>query len=255
MRPARSPSLPSSLSRQLREGTREAHSAAERMSFIQGFLRGVLEVPTYTRLLGCYYGLYQTLEEGLAKRVEHPWLAALPMAGLPRVPALAADLTYFLGEGWAEHWQPSPATRRYQEHLAQLADEAPGLLVAHAYVRYLGDVSGGQVLCRIAARSLGLVGLDGLRFYDFPELGDLTAFKQRFRAALDALPTTVDEQRHLVAEANRAFRYNMAIFAEFEGNAWVTLGRYLGWLKPAPAAKPAAEPAASPEPSVASLRS
>ena len=56
-------------------------------------------------------------------------------------------------------------------------------LVAHLYTRYLGDLSGGQILRRAVVRAYGLAGpgettLDaraGVAFYDFPEIGAATA--------------------------------------------------------------------------------
>lgn len=43
------------------------------------------------------------------------------------------------------------------------------LLLAHAYVRYLGDLNGGQTLKARVAKAYGLdaAALDGLRFFDF----------------------------------------------------------------------------------------
>ena len=50
------------------------------------------------------------------------------------------------------------------------AADAPRL-IAHAYVRYLGDLSGGRIVGRILARSPGL-GPEALSFYDFPGIAD-----------------------------------------------------------------------------------
>lgn len=40
---------------------------------------------------------------------------------------------------------PSPCTLEYMNRIRAVGRDAPELLVAHAYTRYLGDLSGGQV--------------------------------------------------------------------------------------------------------------
>ena len=52
----------------------------------------------------------------------------------------------------------------------QISKEKPELLVAHAYTRYLGDLSGGQILKKIAQRGMGLQGSEGLAFYEFDKI-------------------------------------------------------------------------------------
>lgn len=57
----------------------------------------------------------------------------------------------------------------YLDRLRELGasqQTAPRLL-AHAYVRYLGDLSGGQIIGNRLRKAYGLEGLDGRRFYYF----------------------------------------------------------------------------------------
>lgn len=70
-----------------------------------------------------------------------------------------------------------PALAVYLDRLRDLSasqDSAPRLL-AHAYVRYLGDLSGGQIIGARLRKAYGLDGLDGRRFYYFDLDHDLTA--------------------------------------------------------------------------------
>lgn len=84
--------------------------------------------------------------------------------------------------------------------------------MAHHYVRYLGDLSGGQVVATHVRRHYGLT--DGLTFYDFTEVGKPKPYKDDYRAALDGLPLTSDQRGSVLAEAVEAFRANQAVFAE-----------------------------------------
>jgi heme oxygenase (biliverdin-producing, ferredoxin) len=81
-------------------------------------------------------------------------------------------------------------------------------------VRYLGDLSGGQHIARIVRRALALDGGPGTAFYEFPGLGDLDAFKDVYRAALDALPVDDAGAARIVAEARWAFAAHAALFDE-----------------------------------------
>jgi heme oxygenase len=84
-------------------------------------------------------------------------------------------------------------TTRLQE-LSSLSD--PSRLLAHAYVRYLGDMSGGQFIRRRIAKAYNLDPErgDGIRFYDFNKLGgsesanagDLKRIKEWYRDGMNA---------------------------------------------------------------------
>jgi heme oxygenase len=50
-------------------------------------------------------------------------------------------------------------------------------LLAHAYVRYLGDLSGGQIIGGRIKRAYGLKGKEGTAFYDFSAKGERSGFE------------------------------------------------------------------------------
>ncbi|MCP9977044.1 biliverdin-producing heme oxygenase [Actinomadura madurae] len=55
-------------------------------------------------------------------------------------------------------------------------------------------------------------GDDGVRFYRFP--GKPKAYKERYRALLDAAPWDAAEQDRVIAEVKAAYRLNAAVTAE-----------------------------------------
>jgi hypothetical protein len=59
------------------------------------------------------------------------------------------------GPGWAHRLTTVPAAAAYATTCKQLSATRPALLAAHVYVRYLGDLNGGQMLSRIVAKGLG----------------------------------------------------------------------------------------------------
>jgi heme oxygenase len=111
--------------------------------------------------------------------------------------------------------------------IRQVAKEAPELLVGHHYTRYIGDLSGGQILKNIAQKAMNLGEHDGLRFYEFDSIPDEKGFKANYRATLDALPIDQATADRIVEEANQAFHCNMTMFQELEGNLIAAIGKVL----------------------------
>jgi len=200
------------LSQYLRDGTADVHRAAERSAFVGRFVDGTLDRDAYSRHLLALHGVYATLEDALERRRGDPRLGEFVLPELWRAAAIASDLAFLRGPDWAGE-EPVPAARDYALRLDALDRGEPIRLVSHAYVRYLGDLSGGQVLKKMAARILALDG-DGLRFYEFPAIADANAFKAEYRRRLDALALADGEREALLDEAREAFRLNAAIFAQ-----------------------------------------
>ena len=201
-----------SLSVELRKATAEVHRQAESSAFVERFTNGTVDRAIHSRHLRALQPVYAALEDGLTKHQHDPRLRAFFLPQLWRTSALEDDLRFLLGDDWRRH-DPVPAAVEYADRLTALSSRKPVLLVSHAYVRYLGDLSGGQMLRRLAAQNLGLEH-DGLRFYEFPEIDSAGAFKNDFRRRLDALTLEDAERLQVVDEAKEAFRLNGAIFAQ-----------------------------------------
>ena len=105
------------------------------------------------------------------------------------------------------------------ETLAESSDPSP--LLAHAYVRYLGDLSGGQFIRRRLAKAYGLEDGAGLSFYDFKQLGgnasgtigDMKKIKEWYRDGMNAgAGEDQDLKAKILEEANIAFELNSGLF-------------------------------------------
>lgn len=93
----------------------------------------------------------------------------------------------------------------------QIGKENPEFLVAHAYTRYLGDLSGGQVLGRIAQKSMGLKDREGLAFFAFPGVSSPNLFKQLYRSRMNSVELTEEKRNGVLEEAVRAFEFNIQV--------------------------------------------
>ena len=199
----------------LRHGTHALHREVERSACMQCLLRGRMPQPAYALLLRNLHHLYVGLEAALSRHQAHPLLAPLHDPKLWRSNALELDLAFLHGPDWPSALPLMAATAAYGQRLQQLADGRPALLVAHAYVRYLGDLSGGQQLKRIVARSLGLpAGAQGTAFYDFGDAEKTALLTASFRARLAGLDVDEPDLGAIVAEAQDAFGRHGALFEE-----------------------------------------
>ncbi len=215
------------LATKLREGTKKAHTMAENVGFVKCFLKGVVEKTSYRKLVANLYFVYSAIEAEMLKHQNHPVIAPIYFPQLNRKQSLEQDLTYYYGPNWVEQVAPSAAAQAYIARIQEVSATAPELLVAHSYTRYLGDLSGGQILKGIAQRAMNLSEGEGTAFYEFAEIPDEKQFKKDFRAAMDRLPIDEATAERIVEEANNAFGMNMKMFMELEGNLIKAIGQML----------------------------
>jgi heme oxygenase len=219
--------MSSNLATKLREGTKKAHTMAENVGFVKCFLKGVVEKTSYRKLVTDLYFVYSAMEEEMEHHRNHPILSQIYFPQLNRKKSLEQDLSYYYGKNWREQIAPSPAAKDYVQRIRDLSATDPQLLVAHSYTRYLGDLSGGQILKKIAQRAMNLSDGQGTAFYEFKEIPDEKAFKAEYRQALDELPVDDATADRIVEEANAAFGMNMKLFQELEGNLIKAIGQML----------------------------
>jgi heme oxygenase len=188
----------------------DAHQHAEQAPFIQDLVAGRLGVDRYADLVAQHHYAYLVLEAAAAELADDPIGSTFVIPELHRGPALVADLEALLGPDWADKISPTPETEAYCERMREACTWSGGY-VAHQYVRYLGDLSGGQIIRRIVDRTYGFEDHAGTSFYVFDELGDLKAFKERYRDQLDSAPWTAAERDRIIDEVLEAYRHNTAV--------------------------------------------
>jgi heme oxygenase (biliverdin-producing, ferredoxin) len=215
--------MSSNLSSKLRVGTKKAHTMAENVGFVKCFLKGVVEKSSYRKLVGNFYFIYSAMEEELDKHQNHPIISKIHFKELYRKQTLEQDLAFYYGVNWREQVQLSSAGDAYVKRIREISEKEPELLISHSYTRYLGDLSGGQILKGIAQTAMNLTD-GGTAFYEFADIPDEKAFKANYRAALDEMPLDEATCDRIVEEANEAFGVNMKMFQELEGNLIKAIG-------------------------------
>ncbi|GJJ15778.1 hypothetical protein Clacol_010056 [Clathrus columnatus] len=226
----------------LRFGTMAAHERAEKSSGAIMLTNGNLPKEEYVRFLVILWHIYSVLETTLDAHSSNPIISPTynPRI-LSRTSALSADIAYFLQTSESD-WKSHPLIASlYQDPPVEVKDYMASIksaassddlsrLLAHAYVRYLGDLSGGQVIKRRIRKSYNLEDEQslGTQFYDFEKLdgrepaniGDMRTIKMWFRDGLnESVGDNQDRKVKLVNEANLAFRLNEGILGILrEGN-------------------------------------
>lgn len=201
-------------------------------------MSGALAPEAYHHQLVSLVPLYAALESGLHAHRQHPTLSVFDWAVVSRGPQLLSDEAFWRPAG-AGHVRaaPVPAAALLAARLARLVTDAPHLLLAHAYVRYLGDLHGGQILARCVARMAarcgqargdgigawpaGEGGPHGTAFYWFGGPAAVNSKIAALRAALDAAPVAPTQAAALSDEAVDAFTQHEEMFMQLDAE-WTT---------------------------------
>jgi len=125
----------------LRDLTKEAHTNAERQEFVKILFSGTIDPKLYATFLKNQHPCYELLE---VFAMVHGLLNGLP--DIRRAPAILSDFQ----ELWSDDdgdAQMLPVVKQYLDHIMSIKDD-PKKLMAHIYVRHMGDLAGGQMISK-----------------------------------------------------------------------------------------------------------
>lgn len=177
----------------IREATRAEHGAAESTGFIARLMGGELSEGDYWRLIAQYLPVYEALEARVEELAEtSPLVASFHDPRLARSTAIRHDLATRFGDDAAIE-VPLPITEDYAQRIRHA--DAPRLL-AHHYLRYLGDLSGGQAIGALVARHYGVPRAQ-LSIWDFSEIDAPKRVKDAYRLRLDSITDPADQEAFL----------------------------------------------------------
>lgn len=218
------------LAMRLREGTKHSHTAAENTAFMKCVLKGIVEWEPFRKLTADLYFLYSALEEEIRRHRDHPIIGAIYFPELERQAKLEEDLAFYYGDEWRDQIAPSPEGLRYVMRIQEISNTNPALLLAHSYVRYMGDLSGGQSLRNIVRSALNLPPDKGTGLHEFDLIPTVEArreFKGKYRDVLNSLPVDEALAEQIVEEANNAFQLNRNVFHELEEDVRIAVGDHV----------------------------
>lgn len=199
-----------SLSKTLHEHTQSIHAQMKSHPFFLLLREGKLSPESYVQYLADLHEVYAVLEEEMEKKLP-PETQSMIYLDLCRTAYLQKDIESFDPVRRA----PSHAAKNYVRHLQVISRSAPLFLLAHAYFRYLGDLTEGRLMQKhINALFPGNHGA----FYDFEKLlgpnaigAKVVKFKNQWKKSFDALPLNHAQREQMVEEAMRGFEYTRQI--------------------------------------------
>jgi heme oxygenase len=125
----------------LKDLTHDAHKNAERQEFVKIMFSGNINPKLYATFLKNQHPCYEILE---VCAMPHLLLHGLP--DIRRAPAILSDFRELWSEADGEA-TILPTTNRYIEYILSIKDQ-PERLMAHIYVRHMGDLAGGQMIAK-----------------------------------------------------------------------------------------------------------
>ena len=168
----------------LKELTWNHHKNAERQKFVKELLSGKITKERYATLLFNLHPQYNILET---------FARLYNLIDTRRAPAIHADYHELWDE--TEQFQPKllPVVKEYMDHIISIQQD-PDKLMAHIYVRHMGDLSGGQMIAEKVPGSGTM--------YKFDE--DIDSLKEKIRARLD--DSMADEAKLAFDIATKLFK-------------------------------------------------
>lgn len=216
---------PGLFTQRMRVASREAHSVSD--SLVNAKLLVAFANQTrYGCALSLFYHVFEAIENHMESlrniSVIQPLAKLLPL--IRRAPAFEADLLYLLGPGWHESCKAPPAVQAYLEHLQILSDSAPHLLLAHCYTQQSAILAGGQMIRRLARKSMRLPEDKGTCVFEFQTSPN--ELRRKWTVAVNAAAGSLsaEHQEQVLKEHCRVFEFNNNIVSEFQVS-WTDWGQ------------------------------
>jgi heme oxygenase len=211
-----SDTLATPLTMRLRAHTRALHQRAERSGVMADLLAHRIGRDAYVALLLNLRSLYVAIESALDRECALLTRLGASLPRLARADALDADLQAFSAAADSAPAARAHATAEYVARVDALRAGHAHRLLAHAYVRYLGDLHGGQILSRLVRNHFQLAAGAGTRFYDFGDDARVSALRQLLRSQLDAACLDALQADDVVEEAVWAFEAHCRLFEQLQ---------------------------------------
>ena len=201
----------SGLADEMKQLTAALHILAERSGVIANILNKSVNFYSYVLYIRNLVSIYQAIESpSQSYSCNTPNLYVKPFLDerLERSKPIIKDLDNLVGRNSWMKLPLLPATVECTHHINQIKRSDSVALLAHIYVRYLGDLNGGQVLQRLLKDTLNLQD-ECLNFYKFPEIEDLKLFRINYRNALNNVDVSTETRKTITSAAIAAFQFNI----------------------------------------------
>jgi heme oxygenase len=182
----------------LKELTHEHHRKAETRPFVKVLFSGNVNPLLYATYLKNQHPMYEILE---VCAMPHGLFTGIP--DIRRAPAILEDFIELWGADNPEQPKMCPVVDEYCRYILSIKDD-PKKLMAHIYVRHMGDLSGGQMIAKRVPGSG--------KYYQFGD--EPEKIKEAIRAKLD--DSLADEAKVCFDFATKFFEQMMDVVKDYE---------------------------------------
>jgi heme oxygenase len=126
----------------LKELTAEQHKTAERQEFVKLMFSGQMSPELYAQYLYNQFPMYEILE---VCAMPHGIVSDIPE--ILRSKAIWSDFEELWPIDLKDPPKECPVVKKYLDHIISIKDD-PTKLMAHIYVRHMGDLAGGQMIAK-----------------------------------------------------------------------------------------------------------
>jgi heme oxygenase (biliverdin-producing, ferredoxin) len=196
----------------LSEKTSVLHKIAERSGFNKVLFEGKATRDLYGKYLLHKYHVYSEMESIMDGFGNNDLLSGFQFPELKRKQALAEDLKKFPGNGRHKEDILSSVSS-YIYRINKIAGETPGLLIAHAYVNYFADLSGGFIIRKILKEQYNYADNE-LNAYDFNQIKNVDEFKKNYLSLMNDLVEELRIEEEFIEETKLAYIFNISALLE-----------------------------------------
>lgn len=198
----------------IREKTSLLHSAAENTGYIKKLVDGSASTLGYAEYLLNLEKMYIAIEKALDKNEDNPIIKPFVTRELYRSELIRKDIDFLLGDK-KDSIKLLASTEACVSRIEYLSENAPELIIAYAYTRFLADLFGGRTFLSILSTSYKIDN-EGLNYYQFPQINDLRAYVMKYHNMLADIDLTEDVKVDFINEVNNAYIYNIAVSNELD---------------------------------------
>lgn len=202
-------------SAQVRSAVWEGHRRAERHPLMRHLLSQKVGPEDHAAYLSALLPLYQALEAGIASS-DSPFARLFSDQCLSRTARIRADIDVL-----TETCGRRPPSNSATALPPLIGSGDPLALAAMGYIRYFGDLAGGQAMGRHLGKQLGISLTRGGQFFafDLPTGQDAPAYLNNLREQLDALLDDSGTKAEFIENAVADFEWHLLVF----DSVWETI--------------------------------
>lgn len=222
--------------KKMRKATREIHSISD--ALVNAKLAfGFLDDSVWADGLLIFYEIFRYLELAMI-RWKHTEVGSLLQNELRRTEAFERDLEFYLGKEWTKNYNPRESVTKYLNHLKEIENTEPILLLAYIYHLYMGLLSGGIILRKKRQVMQKIWPFKGSQttVNNITDFGNSNIYelKRNMRDTMNSIAETLDEdtKNKLIEESKMVFTLNNEIIRSIEGAGTILIKKTMYFVIP-----------------------